>query len=354
MTGHERSRIRGWSRGAVLDRGGRHGDLAPRRSRRCSVNIMERKDEAQHPFFRVVELTDETADPGDLGQELSAAVRRLPAHRGSAAHALRRKRGPAAVADRGRSPLDRWPSPASRRTARLKTMWAGYAFATDFRKKRGHAYMLEDQTFTERVQHFKQPGTCIHCHASVYVPYRAGGQRRFDQGLRALSTRCPMSRRARRSRIPWRASTATTRRRWPLRVTRPGFLEGIRALQGRARAWSDYDVNAMATRQEMRSFVCGQCHDEYYFKGPEKRLVLSLAEGPDDRGDLTRTTPRSIQRTSRTPGPARACSRRSTPSSSCGTRVSTHGPGSPAPTATCRTPASVPRRSATITSAARC
>ena len=47
-------------------------------------------------------------------------------------------------------------------------MWAGYAFATDFRSKRGHAYMLEDQTFTERVQHFKQPGTCIHCHASVY------------------------------------------------------------------------------------------------------------------------------------------------------------------------------------------
>ena len=32
--------------------------------------------------------------------------------------------------------------------------------------------MLEDQTFTERVQNFKQPGTCIHCHASVYVPIR--------------------------------------------------------------------------------------------------------------------------------------------------------------------------------------
>src|SRR5436190_13428098 len=37
----------------------------------------------------------------------------------------------------------------------------------------------------------------------------------------------------------------------------------------------DYDVNAMATRQEMRGFVCGQCHVEYYFKGPEKRAVLS-------------------------------------------------------------------------------
>ena len=48
---------------------------------------------------------------------------------------------------------------------RLKTMWAGYAFATDFREERGHAYMLDDQTFTERQQVTKQPGTCIHCHA---------------------------------------------------------------------------------------------------------------------------------------------------------------------------------------------
>jgi nitrite reductase (cytochrome c-552) len=35
----------------------------------------------------------------------------------------------------------------------------------------------------------------------------------------------------------------------------------------------------MATRQEMRSFVCGQCHVEYYFKGPEKRLTYPWAKG---------------------------------------------------------------------------
>ena len=40
-----------------------------------------------------------------------------------------------------------------------------------------------------------------------------------------------------------------------------------------------YDVNTMATRQEMRSFVCGQCHVEYYFKGPEKRLTYPWAKG---------------------------------------------------------------------------
>jgi nitrite reductase (cytochrome c-552) len=29
----------------------------------------------------------------------------------------------------------------------------------------------------------------------------------------------------------------------------------------------------------MRAFVCGQCHVEYYFKGPEKRLVYPWANG---------------------------------------------------------------------------
>jgi nitrite reductase (cytochrome c-552) len=63
-----------------------------------------------------------------------------------------------------------------------------------------------------------------------------------------------------------------------LRVTRPGFLEGIRTLKA-AQGVKDYDVNRDATRQEMRSFVCGQCHVEYYFKGPEKRLVYPWANG---------------------------------------------------------------------------
>lgn len=64
-----------------------------------------------------------------------------------------------------------------------------------------------------------------------------------------------------------------------LRITRPGFMHGIAALaasdapvphlhsverwrQGRRAA--PYDPNALASRQEMRSFVCGQCHVEYY------------------------------------------------------------------------------------------
>ena len=67
-----------------------------------------------------------------------------------------------------------------------------------------------------------------------------------------------------------------------LRVTRPGFLVGIQRLAESAEPlphlasierWrasgrkEPYEPNRDATRQEMRSFVCGQCHVEYYFKG---------------------------------------------------------------------------------------
>ena len=63
-----------------------------------------------------------------------------------------------------------------------------------------------------------------------------------------------------------------------LRVTRPGFLEGIQKVKA-AQGVANYDVNKDATRQEMRAFVCGQCHVEYYFKGPEKRLTYPWDKG---------------------------------------------------------------------------
>ena len=53
-----------------------------------------------------------------------------------------------------------------------------------------------------------------------------------------------------------------------LRITRPAFIEGIAAYKA-SQGIENYDVTTMATRQEMRSFVCAQCHVEYYF-GKEK------------------------------------------------------------------------------------
>jgi nitrite reductase (cytochrome c-552) len=63
-----------------------------------------------------------------------------------------------------------------------------------------------------------------------------------------------------------------------LRVTRPAFLYGIRALK-KSQGIQNYDPNTMASRQEMRSFVCGQCHVEYYFAGEHKIVTYPWAQG---------------------------------------------------------------------------
>ena len=240
------------------------------------VNIMERKQEAKNPFFRVVELDDDTEDPAIWGKnfplQYDAYLRTVDQQRtkygGSEAlpHAPTEADPRSVVAQ---SRLDEDP--------RLKRMWAGYAFSVDFRKKRGHAYMLEDQTFTERVEKFKQPGTCIHCHGSVYVPYKKAGGGDLIKGFEHYNQIAYKE--ARKDfKHPIACIDCHDPATMALRVTRPGFMEGIRALKA-TQGVKDYEVNAMATRQEMRSYVCGQCHVEYYFKGDEKRLTYPWAKG---------------------------------------------------------------------------
>ena len=275
MRDQEPGGLRRWSRSAVLTVAIVTA-VATAAIAALLVNIIERKGEAQQTFFRVVELTDETIDPAVWGknfpQQYDAYLRTVDQQR-------TRYGGSEAMP---RSPTE--PDPRStvsesrlEEDGRLKTMWAGYAFATDFRKKRGHAYMLEDQTFTERVQNFKQPGTCIHCHASVYVPYKKAGDGDLIKGFEHYN-QMPYA----EARKDFSHSIACIDCHAPdtmaLRVTRPGFIEGIRAYKA-GQGVKDYDVNAMASRQEMRTFVCGQCHVEYDFKGPEKRLTYPWAKG---------------------------------------------------------------------------
>src|SRR5690606_11834854 len=63
-----------------------------------------------------------------------------------------------------------------------------------------------------------------------------------------------------------------------LRVTRPAFMNGIAAVKA-LEGIEDYDVNEDATRHEMRTYVCAQCHVEYYFKGEGKTLTYPWAKG---------------------------------------------------------------------------
>jgi nitrite reductase (cytochrome c-552) len=240
------------------------------------VNIFERKQEARNPFYRVVELTDDTEDPAIWGknfpQQFDAYLRTVDQ--------VRTRHG-------GSEAIPRTPTDADPRSVvaqsrleddpRLKIIWNGYAFAKDFREERGHAYMLDDQTFTERQVVTKQPGTCLNCHASMYTTYKKLGNGDLFKGFEQVN-HLPYADARKLVKHPVACIDCHDPMTMQLRVTRPAFMEGIRALKA-SQGVAGYDVNKMATRQEMRAFVCGQCHVEYYFQGPEKRLVYPWAKG---------------------------------------------------------------------------
>jgi nitrite reductase (cytochrome c-552) len=250
------------------------------------VNIFEHKQEARNPFFRVVELTDNTIDPALWGKNFPL---QYDAYR-QTVDMVRTTYG-------GSEAMPRTPTDADPRSVvaqsrieedpRLKIMWAGYAFSKDFREERGHAYMLEDQVYTERQQVSQQPGTCIHCHASVYVPYKLAGDGDIIKGFEHFNhMKYGEAKKAMEDLLaqhgeklhPVACIDCHDPATMALRVTRPGFIEGMRAYKA-SQGIPNYDVNTMATRQEMRAYVCGQCHVEYYFKGPGKRLTYPWFKG---------------------------------------------------------------------------
>jgi nitrite reductase (cytochrome c-552) len=240
------------------------------------VSISQHKREAKKPHFRVVELTDDIDDPAVWGKNFPLQY-----------DDYRRTVDQERTRFGGSEAMPRQPTKADPRSVvaqsrleedpRLTTMWAGYAFATDFREERGHAFMLDDQTHTERQQVAKQPGTCLHCHASVALPYKKAGDGDLMKGFEKLN-QMPFAEARKLVNHPVACIDCHDAATMQLRVLRPGFVEGIRALKA-SQGVKDFDVNRDATRQEMRSYVCGQCHVEYYFKGPEKRLVYPWANG---------------------------------------------------------------------------
>ena len=153
------------------------------------------------------------------------------------------------------------------------------------REERGHAYMLHDQDHTERVLQRPQPGACLHCHSSILAAYRYVGRGDIREGFRQVNA------------MTWNEARALTDARgeplvthpvtcvdchdpatMAVRITRPAFLQGIRDLMA-TRGVADYDVNRDASRHEMRTFVCAQCHVEYYFTPGENTVTYPWARG---------------------------------------------------------------------------
>jgi nitrite reductase (cytochrome c-552) len=117
------------------------------------TNIFERKQEARQPFVRLAEVSDEIADPKVWGQnwplQYDSYLRTsLPTTTKYGGRGLGASDGGLAE-----QKLDKEPW--------LRRIFAGYAFALDYRDRRGHFYGLFDQEQTRRVTERKQPGACL-------------------------------------------------------------------------------------------------------------------------------------------------------------------------------------------------
>lgn len=241
------------------------------------LNIQRRKDEAREHVFQLVKLDESVEDPAEWGKNYP---RQFDGYKRTV-DTERTKHGGSEAFDK----LEQDPL--------LRRIYAGYAFSIDFREERGHAYMLVDQENTERVKQRKQPGACLHCHASVVNAYRKEGDGDVMKGFEKV---CGMDWKDARKLVshPVVCLDCHDPKNAQLRVTRPAFLNGIQALAQSdektphlpsVERWrkgdrkKGYDPNADATRQELRSFVCAQCHVEYYFKNESKVLTYPWAKG---------------------------------------------------------------------------
>jgi nitrite reductase (cytochrome c-552) len=225
------------------------------------INIVERKEEGRHHFVPLTVLTEDTIDPAEWGKNFP---RQYDGYKRTVDTERTRYGGSEAF-----SKLDMDPA--------WKRFFAGYAFGVDYREERGHAYSLADQQLTERTKQFKQPGACLQCHAGgMQRVYERVGGGDAQEGFRKVGA-MPIEEAWKHVEHPIACLDCHDPATMQLRVTRPGFLNAIKELKAREGV-ANYDPNTMATRQEMRTFVCAQCHVEYYC-GPKATLFYPWANG---------------------------------------------------------------------------
>ena len=212
------------------------------------VNITQRKDEAAAYPLKVVEIAEGEIDPAVWGanfpQQYSSFVKTEENY--------------------GQTPYG-GSDPYSKleRNPNMVRLWAGNAFSKDHNEDRGHHYAQIDQAETERVKLVQQPGACINCHAAEtpglieemgwetfnHTPYdELKDQLHFGSSCSDCHDPDTMA----------------------LVITRPAFKNAMEA--------RGVDLSK-ASRQEMRSYVCAQCHVEYYFQGEDKLLTFPWTNG---------------------------------------------------------------------------
>ncbi len=212
------------------------------------VSIQQRRVEAAQYPLRLVEIAPGEIDPAVWGVN-------FPRHYDS----FMRTQDDTLTTPYGGSV----PYSKRERYPAMVRLWAGLAFSIDHNEERGHYYAQIDQRNTQRVQVVRQPGACVNCHAA-----EAPGLIE-ELGWEAFN-RTPYD--DLRDRLHFGSSCADCHdpQTMDLRITRPALIAGLAA--------RGIDVT-QASRQEMRTYVCAQCHVEYYFLGEDRILTFPWSQG---------------------------------------------------------------------------
>jgi nitrite reductase (cytochrome c-552) len=212
------------------------------------TNIQARKGEVSQYPLRIVQIGANELDPAVWGKNFPREYDSF----------IKTKDDTISTPYGGSKPinkLERYPI--------LKRVWAGYAFSVDFNEERGHYYALIDQKETKRQQVVKQPGACANCHAAE-APLLAAemGWEKFNAA--------PYSEIADRLHLGTSCRDCHNPATMELWISRPALKNAL----------TERGVDlSQATRQEMRTYVCAQCHVEYYFKGDNKVLTFPWSQG---------------------------------------------------------------------------
>ncbi len=220
------------------------------------VTIVIRQQESRLTYFRIVDVAEDEPDPAVWGRnfpdQYEAYIKTVRTSELVRYSEFGRYGGSEAF-----SKLDRHPD--------LVKVFAGNPFGVDYREEQGHLQALRAVQETKRLGDAK-PGTCMTCKSSD-VPRlmkRLGAARFYATPMKELIAQ---------NNIKHAISCADCHdsKTMALRLSRPAFAEAMRA--------RGIDVGA-ASRQEMRTYVCAQCHVEYYFRGAtEKYLVFPWSKG---------------------------------------------------------------------------
>lgn len=154
----------------------------------------------------------------------------------------------------------------------LPILFNDYGFSKSYNEDRGHTYALEDITKSGRVTE-KTGGGCLSCKstAAPKLAWELGETYYHTGNLKSLVI--PTADKKGHDAIG--CSDCHDPVTMELRVTRQPFIDAM--------AKVGVDVNE-ATTEELRTYVCAQCHSEYYFPTDNEGNPTSKVTHPWENG----------------------------------------------------------------------